>query len=106
MDTLPLKFSLTYLRAAAIRFPNFCTHIEDNCKDPGCFKGISGDVWELLAKDLNFTYTVRKASSYGSLSNEGGIETWSGMIGKIFTYFGGFFFERENFVNIGSAVNV
>ena len=68
-------------RGAATFFPNFCTYIEDNCTDSSCFTGISGKVWQTLAENLNFTYTIRKAVAWGSMSNESGIVTWSGIIG-------------------------
>ena len=83
-EKLSYKRSYFYIsRAAAAHYPNFCTQIDDNCTDPSCFKGISGEVWKTLAENLNFTYTVSKETSWGSMSNDSGIVTWSGMIGTI-----------------------
>ena len=74
-------------RAAGAYYPNFCTGITDNCTEPGCFTGISGNVWKTLYESLNFTFTVRKATSWGSQENDSGIITWTGMIGVLVQIF-------------------
>ena len=55
------------------------TYIEDGCTSNDCFKGIFADVWHTLSQQLNFTYTVKRAYKWGSLSNG----SWDGMVGML-----------------------
>ena len=75
------QLTLHSYRAAAAYYPNFCTGIKDNCTEPECFTGISGKVWKTLYESLNFTFTVRAATAWGSQENDSGVISWTGMIG-------------------------
>ena len=87
MCSISITFKTSDNRAAAAYYPNFCTKIEDNCTEPECFTGISGEVWKTLAEGLNFTYTIRKDDAWGSMSkDDSGNVTWTGMIGISITY--------------------
>ena len=69
-------------RAGGAFYPNFCTYIENNCTHSNCFTGITGDVWNTLAKVLNFSYTIYENDAWGSQENNSGVISWTGMIGK------------------------
>jgi len=54
------------------------TIAEDKCEVSSCFQGVYADLFLRLKSALNFTFELRKESSFGSRKNG----TWTGMIGK------------------------
>ena len=64
-------------RAASSTCGTETTFIEDNCSSKDCFKGRFADIWHDLSGIMNFTYSIRKISTFGTLRNG----SWNGMIG-------------------------
>ena len=68
-----------HLRVASAKNPPAVTHVQDNCSSSKCFRGLFADAWCGLSKEMNFTYTIQRASEWGSFVNG----AWNGMIGML-----------------------
>jgi ABC-type amino acid transport substrate-binding protein len=66
------------MAASGIVMP-MVTFLEDGCSSKCCFKGFLADIWYDLSIEMNFTYTIKKETSWGSLDNG----SWTGMIGML-----------------------
>ena len=76
-STLSLEDS--HIRVVSAYSPPSVTYIEDGCTSKDCFKGIFANVFHALAEQMNFTFSIKKAYMWGSVTNG----TWNGMVGML-----------------------
>ena len=56
------------------------SYVENGCNSSKCFKGTHADVFHLLQKELNFTYTI--VSRDGAVGREQSDGLYSGILGS------------------------
>ena len=79
LDSNPLSLRGAHLRVLSAYSPPFVTYIEDGCTSKDCFKGIFPNVFHALSDQMNFTFTIKRAYMWGSITNG----TWNGMVGML-----------------------
>ena len=67
------------IRVVSAYAPPAVTYIEDGCTSKSCFKGIFANVFHALADQMNFTFTIKRAYMWGSVTNG----TWNGMVNSL-----------------------
>lgn len=60
--------------------PPYVTRLVEGCQSDECYQGIFPDIWHVLQKNMNFTYTheKRKEVAWGVFVNG----TWIGIVGR------------------------
>ena len=66
-----------HLKAAAVLNPPYIDHLEDNCTSSKCFKGTYSRIWNNLQNKMNFTFSIKKETVWGTKIKG----TWYGLIG-------------------------
>ena len=79
LDSNRLSLRGAHLRVVSAYAPPSVTYIEDGCTSKNCFKGIFANVFHALADQMNFTFTIKRAYMWGSVTNG----TWNGMVGML-----------------------
>ena len=69
--------NLFHRAAGIVSRPNI-DYLENECSNSKCFRGIYSKIWHTLQEKMNFTYTIKRHTVYGTYKNG----TWNGVIGK------------------------